>query len=103
MSAEKTSTTAPRACGCYASLVHRLRGIYTVPVADGAGPLNGSDTFTRRFEGLPPINEEAANAIEHLSEMLAEVYSQCGNHRPPEKRHALTPNIRDRIRDWLYA
>ena len=68
-------------CGCYASLVNRLRGI----------------------DGLPPINEEAAKAIEHLSGMLAEVYSQCGNHRPPEKRHALTPDIRDRIRDWLYA
>lgn len=69
-----TESTTP--CGCYASLVNRLRG---------------------------DLNEEAAKAIEHLSELLVEVYSQCGNHRPPAKRHALTPNIRDRIRDWLYA
>lgn len=103
MDTEQTLTTAPRVCGCYASLVDRLRGIYTIPATDGEGMLNESDTFTRRFEGLPPINEEAAKAIEHLSEMLSEVYSQCGNHRPPEKRHALTPNIRDRIRDWLYT
>lgn len=44
------------------TLVNRLRGIYTIPVDDGAGPLNGSDTFT----GLPAINEEAAREIERL-------------------------------------
>lgn len=54
------------------TLVNRLRGIYTVPVSDGAGLLNGSDTFTRKFEGLPPINEEAAQAIESLVEQLRE-------------------------------
>lgn len=55
-----------------ATLVDRLRGIYTIPVDDGAGLLNGSDTFTRKFEGLPPINEEAAQAIESLTSQLRE-------------------------------
>ena len=55
---------------CSTSLVNRLRGIYTVPVDDGAGLLNGSDTFTRKFDGLPPINEEAAKRIEQLESDL---------------------------------
>lgn len=48
---------------------------------------------------------ERCERLEEAAGMLAEVYvySQCGNHRPPDKRHALTPDIRDRIRDWLYA
>jgi hypothetical protein len=54
-------------------LVNRLRGIYQGPVDDGAGPLNGSNTFTRIFEGLPPIHGEAADAIESYEEKLSEV------------------------------
>lgn len=50
----------------YQTLINRLRGIYTIPIKDGAGPLNGKTQFTQKFEGLPPINEEAAKAIEHL-------------------------------------
>lgn len=46
-------------------LVNRLRGIYTIPVNDGAGPLDGSDTFARAFP-VPPINGEAADEIEQL-------------------------------------
>lgn len=70
MSTETTKMSAPRALHCYASLVDRLRGIYTIPVNDGAGPLNGKDTFTRKFEGLPPINDKAADAIVELLTML---------------------------------
>jgi hypothetical protein len=44
-------------------LVDRLRGIYTVPVNDGCGLLNGKDTFTNVFP-VPPINHEAAEEIE---------------------------------------
>lgn len=47
-------------------LINRLRGIYTIPVNDGAGPLDGKDTFTRKFGGLPPIQGEAADEIERL-------------------------------------
>jgi hypothetical protein len=47
-------------------LVNRLRGVYHIPVRDGAGPLNGSNTFTREFKGLPPIYGDAANMIEAL-------------------------------------
>jgi len=49
-----------------ATLVNRLRGIYTIPVIDGAGLLNESNTFTKKFDGLPPINEEAAKRIVEL-------------------------------------
>jgi hypothetical protein len=51
-------------------LLDRLRGIYTVPVNDGAGPLNGSMTFTRRFPTLP-LNLEAAAEIVRLRADLA--------------------------------
>lgn len=55
-------------------LIDRLRGIYTVPVNDGAGPLNGSMEFTRRFPTLP-INVEAAHEIVRLRECLARANS----------------------------
>ena len=54
------------------SLINRLRGIYTVPVNDGAGLLNGKDTFTQTFD-TPPISKEAANAIEWLIDELETV------------------------------
>lgn len=38
-----------------------------------------------------------------LWELLREVYEQVGNHRPPAIRHALTPGLRDRIRDVVYG
>ena len=47
----------------------RLRGIYTVPINDGAGLLNGKDTFTRTFD-TPPIQQAAANLIETLNEQI---------------------------------
>ena len=52
-----------------ATLVNRLLGIYTVPVNDGAGLLDGKDTFTRAFS-VPPIQKEAADEIEDMIEML---------------------------------
>lgn len=54
-----------------ATLTDRLRGIYTVPVNDGAGLLNGQDTFTRTFT-TSPINLEAAEAIDRLTAQVAE-------------------------------
>lgn len=53
------------------TLVSRLRGVYEIPVNDGAGQLNGSSTFTRTFDGLPPIQAEAAEAIERLLDILS--------------------------------
>lgn len=44
-------------------LINRLRGIYVTKVDDGAGLLNGKDTFTREFP-VPPICKEAAIFIE---------------------------------------
>lgn len=52
-------------------LVNRLRGIYTVSVNDGAGLLDGKDTFTRHFV-TPPIQLEAADRIATLEKELAE-------------------------------
>lgn len=48
------------------ALVARLRGIYSVSVNDGCGPLNGSMTFERRFDA-PPIQHEAADALATLT------------------------------------
>lgn len=53
--------TEPR----HLDLVDRLRGNYHLPVNDGAGPLNGSMTFSRQFE-TPPIQKQAADEIERL-------------------------------------
>lgn len=53
-------------------LTDRLRGVYTLAVNDGAGPLNGSDTFTRKFE-TPPIQKEAAAEIERLNDINADL------------------------------
>jgi hypothetical protein len=46
-------------------ITDRLRGIYTVPVNDGAGLLDGKDTFTRSFT-TPPVQQEAAALIDAL-------------------------------------
>lgn len=53
-------------------LVDRLRGQYHLPVNDGAGPLNGSMTFSREFP-TPPIQKEAAAEIEKLRTALREI------------------------------
>lgn len=42
-----------------------------------------------------------SSEINNLLELLKEVYRQCGNSAPAERRHALTPKIRDAIRDCL--
>lgn len=51
-------------------LVDRLRGIYTLPVNDGQGELDGKNTYTREF-WVPPIHKEAAQHIEDLEATLA--------------------------------
>ena len=53
-------------------LTKRLRGIYEIPVNDGAGPLDGKNTFTRTFDNMPPICIEAADRIDALEECLRE-------------------------------
>lgn len=37
-----------------------------------------------------------------LEALLAEVYKQAGNGAPAERRHALTPGLRDSIRSIVY-
>lgn len=53
-------------------LTDRLRGIYTIPVNDGGGLLDGKDTFTNTFP-VPPINIEAAEEIERLTGLIRNV------------------------------
>ncbi len=63
------------------TLVDRLRGVYTIPVNDGCGLLDGKDTFTRTFQ-TPPIQHEAAREIESLNALLTD---KSGNSLAPGK------------------
>lgn len=62
-------------------LVDRLRGIYHLPVDDGAGPLDGSMIFTREFKPMMSIQPKAADMIERLESgekiCWSEVNSLC--------------------------
>lgn len=62
----------------YLDLIQRLRGVYTIPVNDGAGLLNGKDTFTRTFE-TTPISNEAADAIEELMDLCKNLWKTRRN------------------------
>lgn len=56
------------------------------------------------FEDNPADDDphgECRHEIEQLQAFLGRVYDQCGNHRPAEYRHRLTPGLRDDIRDYL--
>jgi hypothetical protein len=48
------------------SLPDRLRGIYHIPVDDGAGPLNGKDIYSRDFGDQGNLQRRAAIVIECL-------------------------------------
>ena len=65
-------------------LTKRLRGIYEIPVNDGAGPLDGKNTFTRTFDNMPPICIEAADRIDALEECLRELVADItdSEHSP---------------------
>lgn len=60
-------------------LVDRLRGKYTIPVNDGAGLLDGKDTFTQEF-AVTPISREAADEIERLRR-YRDVMEHCHGNR----------------------
>ena len=55
----------------FTGLINRLRGVYRIPITDGLGATGGGEEpdnpneFVRHFE-TPPIQKEAANAIESL-------------------------------------
>lgn len=59
-------------------LVDRLRGIYIVPVNDGAGLLDGKDTFENRFP-VAPIQHEAAARIEELDSTITALRSDLAS------------------------
>lgn len=46
-------------------------------------------------------NAKLIAAAPTMLELLEQVYSQAGNSAPAERRHALTPALRDTIRDLL--
>jgi hypothetical protein len=68
-------------------LVDRLRGQYHLPVNDGAGPLNGSMTFSREFP-TPPIQKEAADIIEQMLAVLKLCEPFCKGHQETPQRAA---------------
>ena len=84
------------------TLVQRLRGIYVLGVNDGAGLLDGKDTFTRNF-GTTPIKEEAALRIEQLEEFIRQLgYPLEGVAYEPKPNDGRFPYTYacDQIRKW---
>ena len=63
-----------------AGLIERLNGRYTIPVNDGAGLLDGKDTFSRTFT-VPSIQLEAAAALQRQAEELAEARKDAQRYR----------------------
>jgi len=56
------------------------------------------------FEDNPAEQDphgECRNEIKQLQSLLGRVYRECGNEAPAVRRHALTPGLRDDIRDYL--
>lgn len=90
-------------------LVSRLRGVYFVPVNDGAGPLNGKDSFTREFH-VAPIQREAADRIERLEIACRAVLHSILNTDlegnilwilPPHQAEAVHESAAERLADVL--
>ena len=46
-------------------------------------------------------NDDDQDEIKQCRALLGRVYDQFGNHLPAEKRHQMTPGLRDDIRDYL--
>lgn len=56
------------------------------------------------FEDNPADDDphgECRHEIWRLQELLKRVYSEVGNEAPEKRRHAMTPGLRDDIRDYL--
>lgn len=69
---------APKLPDDLAGLVERLNGVYRVPITDGLGAVGSGEEpdnpneFVQRFE-TPPIQKEAAAAIQSLAARNAEL------------------------------
>ena len=46
-------------------------------------------------------DDDNRDEIKQCRALLGRVYDQLGNHLPAEKRHQMTPGLRDDIRDYL--
>lgn len=72
---------APKLPDDLAGLVERLNGVYRVPITDGFGAVGSGEEpdnpneFVRRFE-TPPIQKEAAAAIQSLVARIAELRAE---------------------------
>lgn len=53
-------------------------------------------------ESAAELEQAQADAALSMT-LLCEVYAQAGNGAPAKRRHALTPGLRDRIRDAIHA
>lgn len=80
-------------------LIQRLRGIYNIPVQDGCGPLNGSDTFTREFY-VPPISLEAAECIEQMQKVIDAARCICQQHDTGKDSTLANEELRQVLRDF---
>jgi hypothetical protein len=60
-------------------LIDRLNGKYTIPIQDGAGPLEGKTMFTRTFE-TSPIQREAAQTLQILLNLVEDLHERFGSH-----------------------
>jgi len=72
---------APKLPDDMAGLVERLNGVYRVPITDGLGAVGSGEEpdnpneFVQRFE-TPPIQKEAAAAIQSLAARNAELRAE---------------------------
>lgn len=79
-------------------LVNRLRGIYIIPVNDGAGLLDGKDTYTRTFHA-PQLQHDAANEIERLYARIVELEAVLQDIADHGLRFDLNPTHKIDTRD----
>lgn len=86
-----TGSLTPRDPAEQSQLSNRLRGVYQIPVDDGAGPLEGETHFTRHFE-TSPIMKAAADRIDLLEALLIDTAMLAYNQLAEIQRNsALEP------------
>lgn len=54
-----------------------------------------------RIMALLHEGNENRRDLAAATQLLKDVYDQIGNHRPAERRHVITPGVRDAIRDFI--
>lgn len=60
------------------------------------------DEQAARIAELERENAALREQLATADALLRSVYLQAGNGAPPSRRHALTPQVRDDMRDFIY-